>query len=338
MTSGFLDRYRAESADVLEAILAHSRDCIKLLSVDGEIEFASDSVADALCLTRPEEAIGAVWSEFWPEKQRATLDGAIAAAAAGESSRFDGTTLAADGSDRFWELTISPVRGADKSITHVLVVSTDVTAQIALQRDDRQRREVAEHEAGMADNVAREMRHRFKNQLAVIGAIAKLLARHTDNSRDMANKLEDKLLALARAQDLLTENRDQPIHAREAITQVLAASGAGDRVQVLDCPDVLLGDEVIQQLALLLGELQTNALKHGALRQPGGRIELTGTLSAAILTLLWREYCPHPVTPHEEGNGGFQLIRRLGSAGVVKPAIEWHDDGIAVSFHLRTSG
>ena len=179
------------------------------------------------------------------------------------------------------------------------------------------------------------MQHRFKNQLAVIGAIARLLARHTETARELADKLEERLLALARAQDLLSEHHIQPVPAREAVARVLAASGVGERVELGDCPDIALGEAAIRNLALLLGELQTNALKHGALRQGGGTIALTGSLANDVVTLRWQERCADPVVPPERDNGGFQLIRRIGAAGAKKPMIAWDDRGIIVEFHLN---
>lgn len=335
INTGFLDRYRAESADVLDAILAHSRDCIKLLTLNGDLEYVSASAKIALGLADTDEAIGQAWRTFWPESAREVLDDAVLAAAAGISARFKGVTRGADGKDRNWEVVVSPVRGTDRLITHLLAVSTDVTALVQATERGRQRWEIAEEKVGQADVIAHELRHRLKNQLAVVGAVAKLLARHTSDSREMVRKLEEKLVALARAQDLLTILRDKPIGAREAVEQILQASGAGERVEVAEMPDTALLDESVQQLALILGELQTNALKHGALADEGGRVTLSGRENAEVLTLFWREQCDHPVMPVEEGGGGFQLIRRLGSAAGEHPDIVWDDGGIAVEFHVR---
>lgn len=335
MNSGFLGEYRAEAGDVLDAILTHSRDCIKLLNVKGEIEFASASAADALGLDKASDAIGAVWCKFWPEDARPALEAAVAEAANGTSTRFDGTTPNDDGTVRHWDVTISPVRGTAGAITHLLAVSTDVSAQVEAVARGRRRWERAEHKVGQADVLARELRHRLKNQLAVVGAVAKLLARHTSDAKDLARKLEDKLIALAHAQDLLTIMRDKPITVRDAVEQVLRASGAGERVEIGPLPEATLPDESVQQLALLLNELQTNALKHGALSNEGGRVRLTGNAQGGALSLRWEERCGRPVKPVDDGRGGFQLIQRLGSASGHHPAIAWVADGIQVEFHVR---
>lgn len=337
MNSGSLERYRAEATDVLDVILTHSRDCIKLLTIGGELEYVSASARNALGLTDNSEAIGRAWRSFWPESERAKLDGAVISAAAGISARFDGATPGADGAARFWEVTVSPVRGGDRLITHLLAVSTDVTAQMAAAEDSRRELERAGEQMGFARSVSRELGHRLKNQLAVVGAVAKLLARHTGDAKELTRKLDDKLYALARAQDLLNFHRDEPIGAREAVEQVLDASGAVELIEIGELPDDPLPDESVQQLALILGELQTNALKHGALCDFGGQDRLSGETDGGVLTLRWREECGHPVTPVEDGGGGFQLIKRLGSAGGWHPVSGWHNNGIVVEFHARTA-
>ena len=337
MGAEFKQRFDRESGDVLDAVLANSRDCIKLLNLDGELEYVSESGKAALGVANLREVIGRKWRDFWPEAMRGALDAAVSAAKQGSSARFDGYTETTEGTRIWWEVVISPVRGADGAISHLLAISTNVTAQRAVSRDDRRRREQAEHEAGLAGDVAREMRHRLKNLLAVVGAVAKLLARHTQTARELAAKLEEKLFALARAQDLLTLHRDQPILAQAALDEVLAASGAGERIAVLAIPPVRLPDESLQTLALILGELQTNALKYGALREEGGRIELSGRLDGRVLILRWREFCPFRVAPSGRENGGFKLIARLGSTGSGQAAIDWHDEGIIVEFGIRTT-
>lgn len=335
MNSEFFARYTAESGDVLDAILTNSRDCIMLLTTAGVIEYASTSAVGVLGLGAIEEATGKAWPSFWPKNQQTALYEAVASAASGETVRYEGVIPSADSEDRHWRVTLAPVRGADQTVTHLLKVSTDITADVEAAEAIRQEKASAEEKIQHAGVVVRELRHRLKNQLAVIGAVAKLLARHTDGAKDLARKLEDKLVALANAQDLLTVLRDEPIGLGAAVAQVIRASGAGERVEIGDMPDISIPDESVQQLALILGELQTNALKHGALRDEGGRVRLDGETDGNTVTLRWYEECARTVAPTDSGGGGFQLIQRLGSAGGRRPEINWHARGIAVTFHIR---
>lgn len=334
MAADFHERFQGEAGAVLDAILAHDRDGIVMLTTTGDIEFVSRGGLGQLVADTGQAAIGSAWRLVWPEADRMAIDRAIAAAADGQSSRFESTNFV-DGSRRWWDVIVCPVRNPAGEIAHLVAIATDVTARRAAARDDRLRREEAEREAGFAGDVARELRHRLKNQLAVIGAVAKLLARHTETARDLAFKLEGKLISLARAQDLLTVHRDQSVPANEAVAQVIEASGAGEQICVAPIPPAGLSDESIQTLALVLGELQTNALKHGALKDDGGTVNLSGTAEDQVLTLCWRENCRGKVTPAEAGNGGFQLIRRLGATGSRRPSIEWHEHGICVRIHIR---
>ncbi len=334
MAESFLDRFGVEAGDVLASIFTHSCDCIKLLGLDGRIAYVSDSAVSALGIATPGEAVGKSWAAFWPDAMCGRIVDAVAAAAQGNSVRLEAAT-GEGATARQWQIAISPVRGAGGVLTHLLAVSTEVTAHVEAARLERDRAEQAEREINRAATLAHELRHRLKNQLAVVGAVAKLLARHTSDARELARKLDGKLIALAQAQDLLAISHDQPLSARTAVLEVVSASGAGDRVEVQDIPDVELPDESVQQLALLLNELQTNALKHGALGDDRGRVRLSGSAEDKVLSLRWEEDCGRAVSPVEGGGGGFQLIQRLGSAGSRQPSIAWNPDGIVIDVHLR---
>lgn len=307
-----------------------------LVGLDGKLEYLNRHGLAALGVTSGPSPVGHDWRELWAEEHQPQVDAALVSAGGGQSSRFEAWRPDQLGLAQWWDVSVSPVGNDKGEIAHILAISRDTTAQTNLRDGDRSRRELAEQAASLAGQIAREMRHRFKNQLAVIGAVAKLLARHTTDAGELARKLEERLLALGRAQDLLTNSLDRQIPAREAIALVLAASGAGDQVELVECPDTLLGEDAIQHLALVLNELQTNALKHGALRSACGRIELSGTRAAGALSLRWQEHCADPVTPAQTGGGGFQLIRRIGAVGANQPAIAWSEHGIVVEFHLRT--
>ncbi|WP_375289158.1 sensor histidine kinase [Qipengyuania sp.] len=336
MTGGLPHSYHRESGDVLDAVLSNSRDSILLLTVGGSIEYASGGAAALLGCPKLEKALGTPWLDYWPVEARDSVRQAVDAAGEGRRVEFTAATRSGGEEGCWWDVAISPVRDSSDAITHLLAVATDVTGRRRVVRDERRRREEAERNASRAGDVAREMRHRLKNQLAVIGAVAKLLARHTHDAKDLAKKLEDKLISLARAQDILFFAGDDTFSAEKAVKEVLNASGAGDQVTVADIPEVPLPQEAVQQIALILGELQTNALKYGALSQGGGRIELSGRMTDGVLQLIWREHCAGIIAPSGAENGGILLVKRLGSAGQSRPDITWHEDGIQVTFYVRT--
>ena len=133
--------------------------------------------------------------------------------------------------------------------------------------------------------LARELQHRTKNLLAVIQSIASASlppgpARETYFAR---------LHALAIAQDLVLEGDGQGISIRRLVEQAL--NSFGSRI-VIHGPDVNLSPITAQGFALVLHELATNAVKHGALSAAGGTVtvEWRQNLSRpAVLFFAWRE-------------------------------------------------
>ena len=325
-----------ESQVVLAAILDQSQDCIQLLSPTSEIEYMNAHGRAALEIDDFESVAGRPWVEFWPEDAHKKVKTSFDKAVRGQRSRFESFCPTTSGHSHWWDVSVAPVMDAAGELAHVLVTMRDVTDYMNRRLSDQMRREEAERDADLAGDVAREMRHRLKNQLAVVGSVAKLLARHTDTARELVAKFEQKLLALARAQDLLTVHRDEPVTAADALQQVLGASGAGESIEVLSIPQVRLGDDAVQQLALILGELQTNALKYGALSNDAGKITLSGLMKGHSLCLLWHEDTGKPVSAPEHSGSGMKLLERLGSTGDSRASVEWHKSGPSAQFYLRT--
>ena len=96
-----------------------------------------------------------------------------------------------------------------------------------------------------------------------------------------------------------------------------------------------LGDDAIQQLALVLGELQTNSLKYGALSFDSGQITLTGTRSDAELAIHWHEDTGRKIDPPEVEGSGFKLLQRLGSTAGSRARVQWHSRGPKIDFYVR---
>jgi two-component sensor histidine kinase len=160
-----------------------------------------------------------------------------------------------------------------------------------------------------AELVRDELRHRVKN--AYMGAQS--LARLTLPS-DLANPFTGRISALARIHELLDEKVEDNarIDLRSLITIEIEPYAAADRETFsLTGPTVQLQPMRATALGLVINELATNALKHGALSVPSGRVEVAWLVAGSELTLLWVEMNGPPVTETASPNQGSGLLKRL---------------------------
>lgn len=337
MTKQIRREFAEQASDMLAAMLAQSEECIMLLDRDDVFAYINKAGLQHLGLGQDASLTCNQWLTYWPSESQTGIRTAIAQARAGQSARFEGSCSDDPDNPRWCDLQITPVHDNSGALSHVLVIARDVTQSVTERLSERVRRQEAERMAEQADTVSREMRHRLKNLLAVIASLLRLSARNASDAADLAARFEQRLTALARAQDLLAIQREERLTAATAVDMVLRASGAGERVTVESIPQAVLGDEAVQQLALLLGELQTNALKYGALANPGGTITLSGEREDNRLKMEWREVCDAPITPPERQGGGLKLLERMGSVPGGKPQIDWRPYGAAVTFYLRAA-
>jgi hypothetical protein len=145
---------------------------------------------------------------------------------------------------------------------------------------------IAEALDGAADELARraeahrllvdELNHRVKNTLATVQAMAaqslKNLGAGAAAGRDA---FEARLPALSRADDILTRqswaSADLRGIADHAVRPFLDAEAPAEAPRItLDGPDLRLPPEGALALTMILHELCTSAVKHGALSVPGG--------------------------------------------------------------------
>ena len=150
-----------------------------------------------------------------------------------------------------------------------------------------------------------ELRHRVKNLIAIMQSI---MVRTMIEDRSIAEArdiLQGRLLALGRAQDLLTRANWHGAPLRGIVEAELA--GFSERLDITG-PDIMLNAGATQTMALALHELATNAVKHGALSCQGGRVEVrwavSGHDSDARLKLRWQESGgPPALAPQRKGFG-----------------------------------
>lgn len=178
-----------------------------------------------------------------------------------------------DGSAYLIEWTVTPVRNTDGATTHWLSVQRDITARKQL-----------EHQQKL---LVAELHHRTRNLLAVIRAVA---LRTLPNSPDR-HVFDERLAALGRVQGFLSAAPTCSVSLADMVRGELEAVGEdGSGQATAEGPFVELAGDKVQALILVLHECATNAIKHGALSQPDGRLVVRWQLAEdARLLLMWRE-------------------------------------------------
>ena len=177
--------------------------------------------------------------------------------------------------------------------------------------------------------LSEELRHRMKNMLAMVQSIGSQTLR-TASSRDEARRIfSERLVALGGALDTLTERTWTAAPFRDVVDAALAPHDPdGSRVG-REGPELQLAAKPALAFTLALHELATNAVKHGALSTPAGRValvwEVRETDDTARLAVTWRESGGPPVVEPQKRSFGSRLIEaNVGQefGGVAKIAFE----------------
>ena len=155
-----------------------------------------------------------------------------------------------------------------------------------------------------------ELNHRVKNSLATVQAIAQLTLTAQADPAEARASFIGRIIALARAHDVLTHRNWEWAELDELIDNVTASYRADniDHFRI-GGPSVHLCPKAALALSTALFELATNAAKYGALSAEGGRIDLHWTVAGDRFMLEWRESGGPPVAVPQKKGFGFRLIQ-----------------------------
>lgn len=278
---------------LLATVLDQTHDCIKLLNLDGVIHYVNRQGASAMELSSPAELIGLSYLDRWPASVRTIVEASLESARHGDLGRFQASRPQPSGLPSWWDVTVSPVRAAGGAITHFLTIARDMTIEV------RERERV--------ETIGLEMRHRLQNSLSVAGGIVALSARGLPEVATFATEVVRRIGHLADVQALVLD----PV-ADTCLTQVIPAlfGAYGDEagIEFGELPKAKLSYESMQALSLCYGELATNSLKYGALRN-GDRIHIEGSVVENEIRLVWCEQTKFGAA--RPGGQGLRLVERL---------------------------
>ncbi len=187
--------------------------------------------------------------------------------------------------------------------------------------------------------LAGEMSHRVKNLLAVASGLTEITSRSAVTVPGMAQELIQRLTALGRAHDLV-----RPLPGGQGRAALL-----GDLLSVLlrpyddPCafsgrirvavPRMGVGESTATTLAMVVHELATNSVKHGALSVRAGTLDISSTADESSLCLVWAETGGPVVEKPAEmlGFGSKMISRQL--AGAI--SYDWQPSGLVVTLRMR---
>jgi two-component sensor histidine kinase len=190
------------------------------------------------------------------------------------------------------------------------------------------RRAVAERDEALAASrraeqrqalLVRELHHRVGNTLATIQALLRSTARSSRSVQDFHRAFSARIASLARTHILVTDDHRQVASLQAMLNHELRAF-LEDRPQrvSLSGPPIDLPADLAIPVGMALHELTTNAIRHGALSGPEGRVEITwglvGADGAGRLHLEWRESGgPPAMEPRHRGFGSALLEHVLAT-------------------------
>jgi len=160
-----------------------------------------------------------------------------------------------------------------------------------------------------------ELAHRNKNALTVIMSIVRQSARNASSAEEAAQIINERLAALARAQDLVLDSHGSFVSLKGLLETAVEPFGR-ERFAIAPSRDGALDPELAPPLALLFHEMATNALKHGALSEAEGCVRVEWTLEESEAHLTWREIDgPAVAEPLRQGFGTRLLSAALAPFG-----------------------
>jgi two-component sensor histidine kinase len=170
--------------------------------------------------------------------------------------------------------------------------------------------------------LSRELNHRVKNLLSVVQAVVSATLKAAPTARELVTQ---RLKALARSQDLLVRADWTGLSLRQIVEMEVAAFA--DRVAI-EGPEVVVSSNNVQNFGLLLHELATNAVKHGALRGSAGTVAIGWRIEGGRFEFRWKEHCAGAVSPAGKAGFGTTLLTRAFAAPDSKHRLEVERDGL----------
>lgn len=207
-----------------------------------------------------------------------------------------------NGSEFYAAKLVSSVRDENGTVVQYFVSLIDLTEH---KQDQLRSRMLIE-----------ELNHRVKNTLAIVQSIVGHALRDASGPEQIREAIESRLFALSRSHDMLTREDWRGVGLLDLVHEALEPFGAVDILTsrfTISGANIRLSPKAVLVLNIVLHELATNALKHGALSSDDGSILIEWHIEQQAqgnrrLLLSWKEKDGPRVSPPARAGFGSQVI------------------------------
>jgi two-component sensor histidine kinase len=209
-------------------------------------------------------------------------------------------------------LAPAPLETAEIALHAVLLIASVILA-VALARGTRRSAAAAARAAAAAEleqALLAEAHHRIKNSLQTVADLLLLGRPEEVTSAAAFDATAARIRSIAAVHHLLAGERGGTVAADELLRTVVAAE---DVTLVSD--DVRLHSAQAQQLAMIAGELLTNALRHGGPPVTGALARRDGEVTLTVRDA-GRDGPVEPVEPAGTSGLGLTLVRQIAERGL----------------------
>jgi two-component sensor histidine kinase/ActR/RegA family two-component response regulator len=188
--------------------------------------------------------------------------------------------------------------------------------------------------------ILEELHHRIKNTLATVSAVASQSLRTATSTEHGQLAIENRLLALGRAHDLLMQVRWANSGIVNTVRRAIEPYDDEGRERFsIGGPDIGITSGAVIALAMTLNELCTNATKFGALSLSTGRVAIEWSIDDKNqrLQLTWTEKGGPLVGAPTRRSFGTRMIGALGQQLSGKVQLAYHPAGFVFNLDVPLS-
>jgi PAS domain S-box-containing protein len=240
----------------------------------------------------------------------------------------------AGGGWRWTNVHAAPLLAPDGSVRKWVGMNIDITKR-------KEAEEALRASEGRARLLLGELQHRVRNTLSVIRSITRRTAETSQSVEDYAMHLDGRINAFARVQTVVARDPAAGVDLTNLVADELLTYVAheGEQVRIAG-PEVRLKPKAAETFGLAVHELATNAVKHGALSVPHGRIRISWRVQNSTepprLVFEWKESgTPDRAAKRKRRGFGTDLLERMLTYELKAKTVQTYEpDGLRCTIEL----